>query len=193
MKKWILAAVFCVSASAAFGQLGEIGASFGQSRMRNNDIGDAGGGVRLKIQDGFRFGFRFTVNSSRFFGHEFGYAYNRGNLRYDTQPPQEFGNAVHQGFYDFLIYALPEGSVVRPFAAGGGHFSTFPVPGISATYGGVTKFGYNYGGGIKIRVHPLFLIRLDLRDYVTGKPFDLADQKGLLRQLEVSGGFALVF
>ena len=57
---------------------------------------------------------------------------------------------IHQGMYNFLPYATPKGSKIRPFATGGVHFSTFYPPGASVFQGnGVTKFGYNYGAGVK--------------------------------------------
>ena len=101
---------------------------------------------------------------------------------------------IHQGFYDFLVYATPEGFRIRPFAAGGAQFSTFVPPGASVTYGtGTTKYGGNFGGGVKVKVSSLFAIRLDFRDYVTTKPFDLAGKSGALHQIEVSAGLGLYF
>jgi hypothetical protein len=44
--------------------------------------------------------------------------------------------AIHQGFYNYLVYATKEGFRVRPFATGGGHFSNFVPPGVSVTQGG---------------------------------------------------------
>ena len=181
----------------ALAQNAEFAIIGGQSRLNDGSIGEipqAGGpAVGISLTDGFRLGFRVTLNNWRFFGHEFGYAYNRTQLRFETTPPQEQGMAIHQGLYNFLVYATPEGSTVRPFAAAGGHFSNFTPPGTSATSGGGDlKFGVNYGGGIKVRITPMFAIRLDLRQYLTPKPFELQNQSGMLKQLEISAGFALV-
>ncbi len=44
-----------------------------------------------------------------------------------------YGMATHQGFYDFLVYATPEGSKIRPFIAAGAQFSNFVPPGSSAS------------------------------------------------------------
>jgi Outer membrane protein beta-barrel domain len=194
MNKILLALVVVPTLMA---QSAEFGIHGGQSRLSESSIGDipqAGGApIRITLTDGFRLGFRVTLNNWRFFGHEFGYAYNRTQLRFETTPPQEQGMAIHQGFYNFLVYATPEGSTIRPFATGGGHFSNFTPPGTSATSGGGDlKFGVNYGGGIKVRVAPMFAIRFDLRQYLTPKPFELQNQSGMLKQLEISAGFALV-
>jgi opacity protein-like surface antigen len=167
----------------------------GVSRLNNSNIGtlvDANGVSNYSLGDGWRIGFRMTLNNWRFFGHEFGYGYNRSQLRSSTQ---EQGMAIHQGLYTFLAYATPEGSKVRPFAAGGAHFNTYTPPGTSVTSGGgSTKFGFNYGGGVKVRITDIFAIRFDVRQYQNGKPFGevLQNRRGLLGQLEVSLGFGLV-
>jgi hypothetical protein len=101
---------------------------------------------------------------------------------------------THQGFYNFLLYLTPEGSRIRPFGAGGGHFSTFVPPGASVTYGtGTTKYGVNYGAGIKVRVTEIWALRFDVRDYLTTKPFDLIGRSGALHQVEASAGLGIYF
>lgn len=176
---------------AGYAQVGEIGLSFGRNSFRNNDLGTLDGVSRYSVDGNFRFGVRLTLNTYRFFGHEIGYAYNRTSLVLDGG---ETSMPVHQAGYAFLAYATPEGSTIRPFVAGGGHFASFYPPGTGVYYGnGYTKFGFNYGGGIKIKVTPLFAVRFDVRDYATGKPFPLEDRSGLLHQLETSAGLSLVF
>ena len=101
--------------------------------------------------------------------------------------------AIHQGFYNFLLYLTKEGSKVRPFATGGAQFSNFVPPGASVTSGqGSNKFGANYGGGLKVRVSEKFLIRFDVRQYIMGKPFGLYNASGALRLNEYSIGFSFV-
>ena len=41
-------------------------------------------------------GFRLTLNTQKFFGHEVGYAYNRSHLK--LQGVDQGGMAIHQGF-----------------------------------------------------------------------------------------------
>jgi opacity protein-like surface antigen len=187
--------VFSLLAVPVFGQVFEVGLHGGVNRYSGKDIGTfrVTDTARITLEDGWRFGFRTTFNNYRFFGHELGYAYNRTQFRLNDAQPLEYGTAIHQGFYNFLAYATAEGSRIRPFAAGGAHFSNFIWPGQSVTYGGgSTKLGYNYGGGVKVRITPIFALRLDFRQYVTGKPFDLPNQSGRFRQNEISAGFSLV-
>ncbi|MBI4875622.1 MAG: outer membrane beta-barrel protein [Acidobacteria bacterium] len=197
MKASTLCVFALALASTALAQVAEFSLSGGQSRLTNNGIGSltADASARsddVQLTDGFRFGFRMTLNNWRFFGHEVGYAYNRTQFRMNTQPAQDYGTAIHQGFYDFLVYGTPEGSRVRPFAAGGGHFSNYVFPGQSVTQGGgSTKFGFNYGGGVKVKAGSKFILRLDFRQYQNGKPFDLPAQSGLIRMNEISAGFGI--
>ncbi len=182
---------------AAMGQVTELGVHAGAHRMQNADLGGFGDGTNIKMNNSWLFGFRVTLNNYRFFGHEMGYAYNRTKWLQQAggQTVGEAGTAIHRGFYNFLVYATPEGSVVRPFAGAGGHFHNYVFPGYSGVSGGgSTKFGLNYGGGIKVRVSHMFGIRLDVHNYWNGKPFgDLfLNQTGKVQQLEVSAGFSLL-
>jgi opacity protein-like surface antigen len=145
----------------------------------------------VQLEDGFRFSFRMDLNTESRFGHEVQYAYSRTKLNILGT---EQGMAIHQGGYNFLVYATHEGTRFRPFATGGVMFANYVPPGSSATSGGGdNKFGVNYGGGLKVRVTSLFGLRLDVRQATTPKPFNLELRQGWLRQTEVSGGFGVLF
>ena len=195
----------CLLSSIGFGQSFEAAISGGVSRFGDAQLGTATGiatDPQYVMKDGFRLTFRMALNSWRFFGHEFGYSYNHTSLEIPpistptlagqtTTPATTISVPVHQGFYDFLIYATPEGTKVRPFAAGGVQFSSFFPPGTSAYYGNqVTKYGINYGGGIKVRVTDIWGFRFDVRFYNMGKPFDFPNQSGRLIQQEYSAGLS---
>ena len=178
--------LIAAASGAAFAQDAEFSLSGGSSRIASKDIGSG-----YSLDDGFALGFRLTLNSMRYFGHEVGYSYNRTHLKLNGQ--DQGGMAIHQGGYNFLAYATKEGKRIRPFATGGAHFSNFVPPGSSASQGGGnTKFGVNYGGGLKVRVTSMFAIRADYRQYVTGKPFDLSGASGKLKQNVISLGLAFV-
>lgn len=178
--------LFLLMAGVAGAQVLELGGHAGVGQLTNNVL-SADDGVKLK--SGFRMGFRVTLNAHEYFGHEVGYAYNRTSMDYAGT---NYGMATHQGYYNLLAYARPEGSKIRPFVAGGGQFSNFVQPGTSVSSGyGTTKFGINYGGGVKIRTSDRFLIRLDLHQYLTPKPdWFLTAPQGWLRINEVSVGFS---
>lgn len=186
---WMGALLFMATTIGANAQVAEFGVSGGVNKISNSDLGP-----NYSLDDGWKLIFRLTLNSWNHFGQEFGYGYNRTKLLLDDV--NQGGMAIHQGYYNLLAYATPEGSRIRPFATGGVHFSNYVPPGASATYGqGSTKFGVNYGGGIKVRVTEKYQVRVDLRQFMNGKPFggnNGLPVSGTLRQTEVSVGFAFV-
>lgn len=187
MNRWIPVGALLVFAAVAQAQVGEIGAYGGVHRISGKDLGSG-----YALDDGWLFGFRLTLNTYRFMGHEFGYGYNR--TKWTSLSEGDAGTAIHRGFYNFLLYAVPEGSPVRPFGTGGVHFNNYIFPGYSVSQGGgSTKFGLNYGGGIKVRVTPMFGLRFDVRQYWNGKPFsDYLGGSGKIKQLELSAGFSFL-
>ena len=187
--------LFLACASSAWGQLFEVWFNGGESLLSSKGLGtlSPSGGSKndVTLEDGFRFSFRMTLNNESHFGHEVQYAYSRTQLNISGSKQ---GMAIHQGGYNFLIYATPEGTRVRPFATGGVLFVNYVPPGSSATSGGGdNKFGFNYGGGVKVRVTSLFGVRFDVRQATTPKPFDLPLREGWLRQTEISAGFGVLF
>jgi opacity protein-like surface antigen len=163
--------------------------------------GDTGNDI--KLGNGFRFGFRFGFNMKDHFGHEIQYAYSRTSLScndvgsnvcylYDSPTAIKQGMAIHEGGYNFLAYATKEGSRIRPFGTAGVEFANYVPPGQSAAYGGgSTKFGFNYGAGVKIKVKGFWGIRFDFRQYTTPKPFGFPLNGGWVHQEEVTAGFGV--
>lgn len=201
MKK-LAAVLFLALAGApgAFAQYGELWFNYGRSVMSNGKLGSLStvGGAEddVEFTDGFRFGFRVAFNNDNRFGHEVQYQYSRAQLRFNSagQIQSEQGMGIHTGGYNFLLYGTQEGTRVRPFATGGVQFNNYVPPGASATQGGgETKFGFNYGGGVKIRVTGIWAVRFDFRQYTTPKPFDLPLASGWIKQNEISGGAGIVF
>lgn len=176
----------------------EMAVGGGVSRLTNGGLGkvDAASAQQndYSLKGGFRLVMRMTMNSGDFKGHETGYAYNRTQLVQNGEgASSQTGMAIHQGFYNYLLYPTREGSRIRPFAAGGVHFANYVPPGASATSGGgSTKFGVNYGGGIKIRVSERFLLRFDARQFLNPKPFGLINPGGWIRMNEYSTSLAFV-
>jgi opacity protein-like surface antigen len=183
MKTITLGLASLLVASVAFGQVAEFSVSGGTSHLSNTDLGSG-----YSLNSGFRLAIRGTFNTQRYLGHEVGYAYNRTAL---VVSGTSTGTSIHQGGYNFLAYGTPEGSKIRPFATVGGHFSDFVVPGYSVTSGGgQNKFGFNYGAGVKAKISGMWGVRFDVRQYQTGKPFDLGGT-GRLKQTEISMGVCL--
>ena len=182
----------------AWSQALEMAVGGGVSRLTNGGLGKVAAASAQQndysLKGGFRLVMRMTMNSGDFKGHETGYAYNRTQLVQNGEgASSQTGMAIHQGFYNYLLYPTREGSRIRPFAAGGVHFANYVPPGASATSGGgSTKFGVNYGGGIKIRVSERFLLRFDARQFLNPKPFGLINPGGWIRMNEYSTSLAFV-
>jgi len=205
---WVIPVAIAACSSLGCAQSFEASVGGGQSFFTNKsrDIGtattDPASGT-YSMKDGFRLSFRMALNTGRFIGHEFGYAYSRtgivapavttttGSIT-STIPAQDISIPSHQGFYDFLIYAIPEGKIIRPFAAGGVQFTAFSQPGSEYTNNRETKYGINYGGGVKVKVKEPWGFRLDVRQYNMGKPFKLPNASGRLLMWEFSGSVSFL-
>lgn len=181
--------LLCAGSTMGFAQVAEFSVSGGVSRFGNAKLIE---NPDITLGDGFRLALRLTLNTQRFFGHEIGYGYAHSSADLTAFGMGTLGLPVHQGFYDFLAYATPEDSRVRPFACAGAQFSSFFPPGTSIYYGNqVTKFGFNYGAGLKFKLSGPWGARLDFRQYRSGKPdlFPTATApSGWLTQTEISAG-----
>ena len=134
MRGWAFVVLLYASAAVAPAQVGEFSVSGGVSHFGSASLGDSAGAA-VDLHDGFHLGLRFTLNTHKFFGHEFGYGYSHTNIQIHTDPVQDNSTSIQQGFYDFLVYATPEGSRIRPFGAAGANFTSFYPPG-ATVYGG---------------------------------------------------------
>lgn len=190
-------AVLCLLASAtpaAWGQYFEAWFTGGKTFMGNAGLGtfEPGGSKDdVELTNGLSFGFRMAFNGDRLFGHEIFYLHTSTNLRYNTLGVED-GMGIHNYGYNFLLYANHEGNRFRPFVTGGVQATNFVPPG-GSIFNGSTKFGFNYGGGLKIRVAGPWAFRLDLRQYATPKPTFFFLNEGWLRQNEISAGIGFVF
>jgi hypothetical protein len=156
-------------------------------------------------------GARVTVNSKGYYGHELSYSIQHMTLTTLDTITDADGNSVsklyqdkvklEQFSYNFLVYFMPRGERWRPFVTGGAqvyrwgapHFDVWPA-------GGYRNLGLNFGGGLKIKLLPHTLARLDVREYIGGRPYVRQLQlgsntlsSGFTHLLEASAGFGLTF
>src|SRR6185295_114710 len=101
--------LFLACASSAWGQLFEVWFNGGESLLSSKGLGtlSPSGGSKndVTLEDGFRFSFRMTLNNESHFGQEVQYAYSRTQLNISGSKQ---GMAIHQGGYNFLLYATNE-------------------------------------------------------------------------------------
>ena len=180
-----LALVF-LCAAAASAQTYEISAMGGYTYIWKNELGSLNGPTNAKSNDsslksGANFGANLTYNTKGYYGFELTYLNTNAKFRSNVQQAdstfkEETGKARAQSLsFNFLIYKMPKREKWRPYITGGVHGIKFGAPSIPSWIGGgASSFGGNFGGGIKLFPHKNFFIRADIRDYINGKPYDLA-------------------
>ncbi len=211
---WTTCLLAALAAAPAASQSLELGITGGFGSLGDNDISTSGGGTVqtptggtladiipdtsqvFSLDNGVRIGARMAFNPRAFIGHEFAYSYQHSSLKQLLSSEEADLGSVrsHHAYYNLAMHALPEGSPFRPFVTGGGGFSSFFLPGLSSLSGtGDTKFGYNYGAGLKFNFFA-YGLRFDVRNHVTGKPFGryLPNVDGTLHNLEFSVTFSFL-
>lgn len=199
-----LAMVVLAFSGAAFAQSGEFWFSAGESILFNNNIGTTapigGSASDYSLGNGFRFGFRFDLDTGEHMGYEMSYFYSRSSLMDNISGQNSStGFGIHTVSGDVLWHFIKRDERVRPFVMGGLGFSNFVPPGSSAASGGGSnEFQVNYGGGVKVKIGSKWGkdwgIRADVRQfqYFT-KPFGLYLANGKLQQTEATVGVGLLF
>lgn len=177
-------------------QLAELGGFAGPSQIRNGDLGRIGFAQQdLLLESGPKFGARLGLNSGILTGHELTYSVERGDL--SVAGSQEGRASIQRFHYNYVVHLTPKVVRVRPFFTAGAGYANFAAPadGIFESASGTNKLTVNYGGGVKLKLSPMFGLRFDVRDHVSGKPnyLDLPDVKGRLHAIEYSAGFSLLF
>jgi len=178
-------------------------------RMSRSELGsnsvDSPVDSETAFRNGYSYGLRLTLNTRGYYGHELTGLYTKVGVH--TVVYDEDGNGsgadtkvrVGQAGYNFLSYMMPRDSRWRPFLTVGAHAAQFENPKIQGWTGiGTRNYGFNYGGGIKLRLARHFLLRADVRDYLTGKPYELRFKDvrkagGSVRHQEFSFGGSFVF
>jgi outer membrane protein W len=199
-----LAMVALAFSGAVFAQSGEFWFSAGESIIENKGIGTTapiGGSPNdFSLGNGFRFGFRFDLDTREHLGYEMSYFYSRSSLMSNVAgASSSTGFGIHTVSGDALWHFIKRDERVRPFVMGGLGFSNFVPPGQSAQYGGGSnEFQINYGAGVKVKVGSKWGkdwgIRADVRQFqYFNKPFGLYLSNGKLQQTEATVGFGLLF
>jgi hypothetical protein len=191
----------------------EIWVDGGWSVMSTNAIGtdqlSGGKSNDLLVTNGALVAVRFDWNQSNHFGHEFQYVNARMPIQYTYEHNAMLNASLNHFGYNLLGYFNGRDSKVRFFGTLGGQLTNYTRPSSSElgcvssncsengqppASGGNSKFGGNYGLGVKVRVTPKLSLRSDFRQYVSAKPFNLPlANSGPLIETEVSAGFGIAF
>ena len=188
----------------------EFSPTFGISRPKKSLLGSLeensdkrDDDTRLKASHAF--GLRATLNTPGYWGIEGAFMRHQNKLstRISNSGQADYNREakVNVDFISLnvLSYFMPKDEWWRPFMTVGVQTQRYGDPGFPEwTPGPIRTFGFNFGGGIKLRAHKHLSFRLDFRDYIGGKPYDLSfqnDQRsgGFLQTLEGSVGFSITF
>ncbi len=205
-------ALFFVLVGTAFAQKWEVsgGAGFYRpSRAELGSLNDRAQDDDTVLKAGSGFGGRVTFNPWNYYGFELSYAQSKpefrtkirtGTGRNVRETSKSEKVVTQQAAFNFLIYFMPLREKWRPYMTGGINAHRWGVPKSieEFTHTAFRNYGANYGGGIKFHLIPHSVIRLDVRDYFSGKPYDLkfSDDKlggGLIRQFEASVSVGITF
>lgn len=146
-------------------------------------------------------------------GGEFHYLFQSNNMRLRAAEgatgAADFAAQSHSFHYDVLLYATRRDARVRPFAAGGPGFKLYQASGAERAFQPLNnivilsrenqlKFLVSAGAGVKVRLAKSALVRLDVRDYVTGIPknftaFPGIQLAGQFHNFVATAGIGLVF
>lgn len=204
MKTHTTLALALLCAVAVSAQTFEISASGGYNYIKKSNLGSLNADEPKEddsyLKPGAVFGARFTYNTKGYYGHEITILQTNAKFRSNVEQAdgtlvEETGKArVTLASYNFLIYMMPNRERWRPYITGGLHGVQFGAPRIpSWPGGGARSYGGNFGGGIKLFPHKNFFVRADIRDYITGKPYDLTYPDPQPGQGLQSGGIMHMF
>jgi opacity protein-like surface antigen len=155
------------------------------------------------------YGLTVTLNTKGYYGVEAGVLRSRARIESnidpgDGKPVVERGTVTQtQTFLNGVSYFMPRGERFRPYATAGFQAQFWNTPNLPNWSGRNSKnIGFNYGGGVKIRLAKPVLFRLDVRDIWAGAPYGLQygnssdtslRSPGLYRQLQGTVGIGIMF
>ena len=155
------------------------------------------------------YGVTATLNTKGYYGIEAGVLRSRARIDSnidpgDGKPVLESGTVTQtQTFLNGVCYFMPRGEWWRPYVTAGFEAQFWNTPNLPNWSGRNSKnLGFNYGGGIKIRLAKPVLFRLDVRDIWAGAPYSLQyanstdtslRSPGLYRQLQGTIGIGIAF
>jgi hypothetical protein len=177
-----LLAACSLLASAAFGQQYEVGATVGYGFYRDGTIYASSETAKAGIRNRFAAGIILADEFSKYVSAEFNYLYQDGHpfLRAPGVVADIQGQSVALTG-GLLFHLKTREHRWRPFLAGGSGAKEYiiagpapfpqPIPQIaSLTTNDVWKVVFSAGGGVKVRLIPHMLLRVEFRDYLTTFP-----------------------
>ena len=203
--------VVCAAAlPAAWGQKWEVGGGVGGGFSTSDDITSPTGSANAKIQTGLVGSVWVGNYSQGHWGGELRYDYQMGNLELSGGSTQAtfaaHSQAVH---YDFLYHFAAKESRVQPFVAFGAGIKIYQGTGTQVVYQPLSNVALltqaqdlvpmaSGGAGLKFKLAPHLMLRVDVHDYLTPFPKQVITPltnktQGWLQDFVPMAGIAFVF
>jgi hypothetical protein len=197
--------------AACFAQHWELGGGFGYGWYHNGSIISTGGTATAGIRNRFAVTGVACEDLFEHFSGEIRYVFQDGDSFLENSVARGTVQAQSHTFtYDVLVQFRERQKKIRPFVAAGvgGKFyeTTGPAPLIQPLprIAGLTTNNqwtavFDFGGGVKFRIAEHFVIRADLRDYITTFPNRLfspvanATTRGIFHQVTPMIGVGVSF
>jgi hypothetical protein len=172
-------------AGGLWAQHWEVGGSAGYGLYRDVSVNNGSLSGKTGFQSGIAFGGVFGNQTTRLIGGEARYTYRSNDMHVSSGSTKATAGAQsHAIHYDVLVHAASSDAAVRPFAAIGGGVKYFRGTGNEAPFQPLSNLValtrtseaqplISAGGGVKFRISPRALVRVDFRDYMTPFPSSL--------------------
>jgi hypothetical protein len=174
--------IFSAVSTVCLAQTWEVGGVAGAGMVRNVAVSNPSGSAAAGLATSYAAGFLLGQNLYGHVGGEIRYTFRAGNLRLAGGGAKAtFSGQSHLFHYDVLLHTRPFGAAVRPFVAFGAGARMFRGTGQETLYQPLEEYAlltktqqvtpvFSLGGGVKARLTPRVVLRLEFRDYVSPFP-----------------------
>lgn len=180
VRSLVVCALFSVVPGMA--QKWEFGAGAGGGFYTSHDVSSAAGTAKAGIKPGLAISTWLGNNTSKRWGGELRYDYQRGALRLKQDSTEAtFAGDSHAIHYDFLYHFADRGMKVRPFVAFGAGIKVIRGTGEPVVFQPLSRIAIltqaqdvvpvvSGAVGIKWKITPRVQLRADVHDYLTPFP-----------------------
>ncbi len=174
-------AVLLVLAPLSLAQEWELGGLGGYGITTGLNAKNPAGSADTGFKAGAAWGVFGGHNMHRRIGGEIRYEYRFGDAMVDAGEEATFRAHAHIVHYDLLWHFADRGEKVRPFLAAGGGAKIFRGTGVERAYQPGNQFVLltktreiqpvlSFGGGVKVMLNDLIMLRAEVRDFLTPAP-----------------------
>jgi hypothetical protein len=179
--KWLMCLMTFVLVPACMGQW-ELGVLGGYGFPTEVNVEGSAGSGKTGFAHGATFGVLAGDNMYRYVGAEVRYLYRMNDMKLKASGADvKFAAHSHLVHFDLLFHTAPKESRVRPFFAGGAGVRVYQGTGTESSYqpGNAlvvlthtreTTPLATAGGGVKVKASDRFMIRAEVRDYISPVP-----------------------